>query len=70
MYNMIFDLTDEQYQDIINIIDSHQCNEFGPEPNCDLGIWSYIFTPTELGIFVNVRCNKCGSEWQVSEEDE
>lgn len=61
----VFSLTESQYQDIINIIDSHNCktNNVG-------GLWSYIFTPTELGIFVTIRCNKCGVEWHVDDEDE
>lgn len=60
----MFSLTDSQYQDIINIIDSHECS-----PNEVGGLWSYIFTPTELGIFVTIKCNRCDTEWYINDED-
>ena len=57
-----FNVTDEEYQLLIDVIDNHECDcsEFG-------GLWSYIFTPTSIGHFLVLKCNNCNNTWNITE---
>jgi len=58
-----FYVSKDKMNKINKIQDEHKCwqNKTG-------SLWSYIFTPTEIGIEVVIRCNRCKQIWNIEED--
>lgn len=66
--NYNFSLTPQQSEEVNNWLEKHECKQI--DAGAIGGAFSYIFTPTGLGVIEKIRCNICLEILDVSEYDE
>jgi len=61
----MFQPTDKECADIKRVKESHTC----VERTAIGGQWTYSFTPTSIGVKIEIRCGVCNYTYDATEYD-
>lgn len=67
---MSFELTDSEREKVRSWIDQHQKDHPMKSTGAIGGRWTYMFTPTSIGVAKRISCCVCNEECDVTDYDQ